>query len=52
MDTLIGVKGKDYVIIAADTFNAYSVLRMKVNNVIYFYSTMTIKYGILTDKNF
>lgn len=31
MDSLIAFKGKDYVIMAADTFNAYSVLRMKVN---------------------
>lgn len=30
MDSLIAFKGKDYVILAADTFNAYSVLRMKV----------------------
>lgn len=30
MDSLIGFKGKDYVIMAADTFNVYSVLRMKV----------------------
>jgi len=30
MDSLIGVKGKDFVILAADTFNAYSVLKMKV----------------------
>lgn len=32
MDSLIGVKGKDFVILAADTFNAYSVLKMKVIN--------------------
>jgi len=31
MDSLIGLKGKDFVIIAADTTNAYSVLRMKVS---------------------
>lgn len=30
MDSLIGFKGKDYVIMAADTFNVYSILRMKV----------------------
>ena len=30
MDSLIGIKGKDFVILAADTFNAYSVLKMKV----------------------
>lgn len=30
MDSIIGIKGKDFVIIAADTFNAYSVLKMKV----------------------
>ena len=29
MDSLIAFKGKDYVIIAADTYNAYSVLRLK-----------------------
>ena len=30
MDSLIAIKGKDFVIIAADTVNVYSVLRMKV----------------------
>ena len=30
MDSLIAIKGKDFVIVAADTTNAYSVLRMKV----------------------
>ncbi len=30
MDSLIGIKGKDFVILAADTFNVYSVLKMKV----------------------
>lgn len=30
MDSLIAIKGKDFVIVAADTVNAYSVLRMKV----------------------
>lgn len=30
MDSLIAFKGKDYVIMAADTVNAYSILRMKV----------------------
>lgn len=30
MDSLIGIKGKDFIILAADTFNAYSVLKMKV----------------------
>lgn len=30
MDSLIALKGKDFVIIASDTTNAYSVLRMKV----------------------
>lgn len=30
MDSLIAIKGKDFVVIAADTTNAYSVLRMKV----------------------
>jgi 20S proteasome alpha/beta subunit len=30
MDSLIALKGKDFVIIASDTLNAYSVLRMKV----------------------
>lgn len=30
MDSLIAFKGKDYVIMAADTNNAYSILRMKV----------------------
>ena len=31
MDSLIAFKGKDYVIMAADTNNAYSILRMKVS---------------------
>lgn len=31
MDSLIAIKGKDFVIIAADTTNVYSVLRMKVS---------------------
>jgi len=50
MDSLIGLKGKDFVIIAADTINAYSVLRMKVP----FHSlrTMMIKFGTLMEKNF
>ena len=30
MDSLIGIKGKDFIILAADTLNAYSVLKMKV----------------------
>ncbi len=30
MDSIIGIKGKDFVILAADTSNAYSVLKMKV----------------------
>ncbi len=30
MDSLLAFKGKDYVIVAADTYNAYSVLRLKV----------------------
>lgn len=51
MDSLIGIKGKDFIIIAADTSNAYSVLKMKVNNSIIFSNTM-IKYGILMDKNY
>ena len=31
MDSLIAFKGKDYKIMAADTFNTYSILRMKVH---------------------
>ena len=49
MDSLIALKGKDFVIIAADTTNAYSVLRMKVPLSVY--RTTMIKYGISTDKN-
>jgi 20S proteasome alpha/beta subunit len=30
MDSLIAIKGKDFIVMAADTVNAYSVLRMKV----------------------
>jgi len=50
MDSLIALKGKDFVIIAADTTNAYSVLRMKVEFVLP-RTTMT-KFGISTDKNY
>jgi hypothetical protein len=52
MDSLIGLKGKDFVIIATDTFNAYSVLKMKVNIVAINLRPMTIKFGILMDKNY
>ncbi len=50
MDSLIAFKGKDFVIVAADTFDAYSVLKMKV----YFPSIRVtmIKYGILIIKNY
>ena len=50
MDSLIALKGKDFVIIAADTTNAYSVLRMKVG----FISsrTSTTKFGTSTGKNY
>ena len=51
MDSLLGVKGKDFVILAADTNNAYSVLKMKVISFFIIYSIMMIKFGILTDKN-
>jgi 20S proteasome alpha/beta subunit len=44
MDSLIAIKGKDFVIVAADTTNAYSVLRMKVTNMQG--RTMTIRFGI------
>ena len=44
MDSLVAFKGKDYVIMAADTFNAYSILRMKVTNP-YNHSPTMIKYG-------
>ena len=50
MDSLIALKGKDFVIIAADTTNAYSVLRMKV--LFKSYRTMTIKFGTLMEKSF
>lgn len=50
MDSLIALKGKDFVIIAADTTNAYSVLRMKVKTTRL--RTMTIKFGISMDKNY
>lgn len=50
MDSLIGLKGKDFVIIAADTINAYSVLRMKVPFSLS--RTMMIKFGTLMEKNF
>ena len=50
MDSLIGLKGKDFVIIAADTVNAYSVLRMKVS--LHRFRTTMIKFGTLMEKNF
>jgi 20S proteasome alpha/beta subunit len=43
MDSLIALKGKDFVIIAADTTNAYSVLRMKVR--VIKCRTLTIRFG-------
>ena len=49
MDSLIALKGKDFVIIACDTTNAYSVLRMKVPFSLF--RTTTIKYGISMAKN-
>lgn len=49
MDSLIAIKGKDFVIVAADTTNAYSVLRMKVYDLRV--RTMTIKFGIWMEKN-
>lgn len=49
MDSLIALKGKDFVIIAADTTNAYSVLRMKVYVVTP--RTMTIKSGTSMDRS-
>ena len=50
MDSLIGIKGKDFVILAADTFNAYSVLKLKVPPLNYHRATTT-RSGILMDKN-
>ena len=44
MDSLIALKGKDFVIIASDTINAYSVLRMKV--LLSTFRTTTTRYGI------
>jgi len=44
MDSLIAIKGKDFVIIAADTTNVYSVLRMKVIKISF--RTTKIKFGI------
>ena len=49
MDSLIGLKGKDFVIIAADTINAYSVLRMKVS--LPLPRTTMIKSGTSMGKN-
>ena len=43
MDSIIALKGKDFVMIAADTTNAYSVLRMKV--ALKIARTTTIKSG-------
>lgn len=49
MDSLIGIKGKDFVIIASDTVNAYSVLNMKVTRTTP--RTTTTKSGISMEKN-
>ena len=49
MDSLIAIKGKDFVIIASDTTNAYSVLRMKVP--LTAFRTSMIKFGISMVKN-
>ena len=51
MDSLIAIKGKDFVIVAADTFNAYSVLKMKVSPFHNPRTTMTRSW-ISMDKNF
>ena len=50
MDSLIAIKGKDFVIIAADTTNVYSVLRMKV--ILITCRTTKIKFGIQMEKNY
>ncbi len=50
MDSLIAVKGKDFVIIASDTTNAYSVLRMKVQQTPY--RTTMIKFGISMARSY
>lgn len=50
MDSLIALKGKDFVIIAADTTNAYSVLRMKV--MLVWVRISTIKYGTSMIKSY
>lgn len=50
MDSLIAIKGKDFVIVAADTTNAYSVLRMKVTSPLF--RTSMIRFGILMDRNY
>jgi hypothetical protein len=48
MDSLIALKGKGFVIIAVDTINAYSVLRMKVISLKV--RTSTIKIWNLDDE--
>ncbi len=49
MDSLIAIKGRDFVIVAADTTNAYSVLRMKVPPKPL--RTSTIRSGTSMDRN-
>lgn len=49
MDSLIAIKGKDFVLVAADTVNAYSVLRMKVPTQTL--RTTTIRFGTLMVKS-
>lgn len=50
MDSLIAIKGKDFVVMAADTVNAYSVLRMKVLKMLP--STTMIKFGTSMEKSY
>lgn len=49
MDSLIAIKGKDFVIVAADTTNAYSVLRMKVTPSSF--RTTTTRFGTLMERS-
>ena len=50
MDSLIAIKGKDFVIVAADTTNAYSVLRMKVT--FQRSRTSTIRFGTSMERSY
>ena len=49
MDNIFAIKGKDFIILAADTTNIYSIMKMKVLSVLF--RIMKTKYGIWMSIN-